>query len=103
MIIKNTGSKIISIGTTVLMPDGEMKVNKEIASTPAIRAFERMGLVKVEDDGDEKARKNATRKAAEEAAAKKAAEEANAAKKAEEDAAKKKAAEEAAKTANQTK
>lgn len=100
MIIKNTGAKIISIGTTVLMPDAEMKVSKGIAETPAIKAFVRMGFVKIEDDAEEKAAK---KKLTEEAAAKKAAEKAakkaaeeEAKKAAEEEAAKKKAAEEAA-------
>lgn len=92
MIIKNTGAKIISIGTTVLMPDAEMKVSKGIAETPAIKAFVRMGFVKIEDDAEEKAAK---KKLTEEAATKKAAEKA-AKKAAEEEAAKKKAAEEAA-------
>ena len=104
MIVKNIGSKIISIGSTVLMPDGQMKVTADIASAPAIKAFARMGMVKVEDDEQEKAAKAAEKKAAEkkaadEAAKKKAEEEAAAKKKAEDDAAKKKAAEDAAKNA----
>lgn len=89
MIIKNIGAKIISIGSTVLMPDAEMKASKDVAETPAIQAFVRLGFVKVEDGEEEKAAK----KVADEAAAKKAAE--DAAKKAEEEA-KKKAADEAA-------
>lgn len=96
MIIKNIGAKIISVGTTVLMPDTEMKVSKEIAETPAIKAFARLGFVKVEDDEAEKAA--AAKKAAEEAAAKKAEEGAAAKKKTAEEAAKK-----TAKSADQNK
>lgn len=98
MIIKNIGSKIISIGATVLMPDNEMKVSADIASTPAIKTFARMGLVKIEEDEKEKAAK-----AADEAAQKNAEEEAAMKKKAANEAAKKKAADEAAKTPTQGK
>lgn len=97
MVIKNIGDKIINIGTTVLMPDKEMSVNKELAATPAIQTFARMGFIKIEESEAEKA---ATKKAA--AAKKKAEEEAAAKKKAEEEAAKK-AAEAATKTAGQDK
>lgn len=97
MVIKNIGDKIINIGTTVLMPDKEMRASKELAATPAIQTFARMGFIKVEDGEEEKA---AARKAA--AAKKKSEEEAAAKKKAEEETAKKAAAA-AAKTTVQDK
>ena len=50
MKLVNIGSKIINVGATVLMPDSEMQVTEEVASLPAIKAFERMGLVKVKKD-----------------------------------------------------
>lgn len=50
MTLKNTGTKIISVGSAVLMPDAEMNISKDIAETPAIKAFARLGLVKIEND-----------------------------------------------------
>ena len=88
MTIKNIGSKIISIGSTVLMPDAEMKATKAITATPAIDAMVEMGLLSITEDAKQKTAPNddSAKKASEEAT-KKAAEES--AKKSEEDAAKK--------------
>lgn len=88
MTIKNIGSKIISISSTVLMPDAEMKATKAITATPAIEAMVEMGLLSITEDAKQKTAPNddSAKKASEEAA-KKAAEES--AKKSEEDAAKK--------------
>lgn len=100
MTIKNIGSKIISIGTTVLMPDASLTTDKKTAETPAIKAMVKAGLLSVEEDVKptraprQSKDDDAAAKAAAEEAEKKAAEEA--AKKAAEEAAKK-AAEEAAK------
>lgn len=100
MKIRNIGSKIINIGATVLMPDAETEVSKEIAEAPAIRAFADMKLIEITEGESEKAAQADAKKAAEEAA-KKAEEEAAAKKAAEEAAAKKKAAETAGKNAGQ--
>lgn len=50
MTIKNIGAKIISVGTTVLMPGDEMPASKEAACTPAIKAMERKGFLSVTGD-----------------------------------------------------
>ncbi len=88
MTIKNIGSKIISIGSTVLMPDAEMKATKTITATPAIEAMVEMGLLSITEDAKQKTVPNddSAKKASEEATKKAAAE---SAKKSEEDAAKK--------------
>ena len=56
MILSNVGTKIISIGSTVLMPGNNMKISADIAKLPAIEAFVEMGYVSiigndVENDG----------------------------------------------------
>lgn len=89
MKIRNKGSKIINIGTTILMPDASMDINEATLKLPAIQAFIAKGLLET-DESDA-----AFQKAVEEAAAKKMAEEAKA--KAEAEAAAKKAAEDKAK------
>ncbi len=97
MKIRNKGSKIINIGTTILMPDASMDINEATLKLPAIQAFIAKGLLET-DESDA-----AFQKAVEEAAARKLAEEAKAkaeaeAKaKAEAEAAAKKAAEDKAK------
>ena len=77
MTIKNIGSKIISIGSTVLMPDAEMKATKAITAPPAIEAMVEMGLLSITEDAKQKTAPNddSAKKASEEAA-KKAAEDA---------------------------
>ena len=50
MYIKNTSSKIISIGTTVLLPDAIMETDKETTLLPAISAFIQKGFIVVEED-----------------------------------------------------
>ena len=97
MKIRNKGSKIINIGTTILMPDASMDINEATLKLPAIQAFIAKGLLET-DESDA-----AFQKAVEEAAARKLEEEAKAkaeaeAKaKAEAEAAAKKAAEDKAK------
>lgn len=60
MTIKNIGSKIISIGSTVLMPDATMKANKAVCDAPAVKALIGKGMIAVvEDAGDAKAKANA--------------------------------------------
>lgn len=63
MTIKNTGSKIISIGTTVLMPDATMKASKAVCETPAVKAFIKKGLLTVTEDAKPKAGNDAKAKA----------------------------------------
>ena len=47
MILSNVGTKIINIGSTVLMPGDNMKISAETAKLPAIEAFKEMGFVAV--------------------------------------------------------
>ena len=110
MKIRNKGSKIINIGTTILMPDASMDINEATLKLPAIQAFIAKGLLetdesdaafqkaveeaaarKLEEDAKAKAEADAKAKAEAEATAKKAAED-----KAKADAAKKAAAAKAA-------
>lgn len=72
MKIRNKGSKIINIGTTILMPDASMDINEATLKLPAIQAFIAKGLLET-DESDA-----AFQKAVEEAAARKLAEEAKA-------------------------
>ncbi len=91
MKIRNKGSKIINIGTTILMPDASMDINEATLKLPAIQAFIAKGLLET-DESDV-----AFQKAVEEAAARKLEEDAKAKAKAEAEAAAKKAAEDKAK------
>lgn len=50
MIIKNIGTKIINIGTEILVPDKEIEVSRGVAELPAIKAFEEKGYIKVVDN-----------------------------------------------------
>lgn len=50
MILSNIGTKIINVGSTVLMPGDNMKINAEIATLPAIEAFKEMGFVSIIGD-----------------------------------------------------
>lgn len=95
MKIRNKGSKIINIGTTILMPDASMDINEATLKLPAIQAFIAKGLLET-DESDA-----AFQKAVEEAAARKLEEEAKA--KAEADAKAKAEAEAAAKKAAEDK
>ena len=72
MKIRNKGSKIINIGTTILMPDASMDINEATLKLPAIQAFIAKGLLET-DESDA-----AFQKAVEEAAARKLEEEAKA-------------------------
>ena len=47
MIIKNTGTKIVHIGTTVLMPEATMTADKEVCESSVIKAFVKKGLLTV--------------------------------------------------------
>lgn len=68
MTIKNIGSKIISVGSTVLMPDASMKANKAVCEAPAIKALVEMGMIAISDEaGDSKAKAAAEAKAKAEA------------------------------------
>lgn len=77
MKIRNKGSKIINIGTTILMPDASMDINEAALKLPAIQAFIAKGLLETDES------EAAFQKAVEEAAARKLAEEAEAKAKAE--------------------
>lgn len=77
MKIRNKGSKIINIGTTILMPDASMDINEATLKLPAIQAFIARGLLETDES------EAAFQKAVEEAAARKLAEEAEAKAKAE--------------------
>lgn len=107
MKIKNTGAKIINIGSQILMPDASTEINEQTFNLPAIQAFIGMGLLAVDNEAEK------FQQAVEEAAAKKLAEEkakaeaeakaAEEKKKAEEAAAKKAAAEAAKKATAESK
>ena len=77
MKIRNKGSKIINIGTTILMPDASMDINEATLKLPAIQAFIAKGLLETDES------EAVFQKAVEEAAARKLAEEAEAKAKAE--------------------
>lgn len=77
MKIRNKGSKIINIGTTILMPDASMDINEATLKLPAIQAFIAKGLLETDES------EAAFQKAVGEAAARKLAEEAEAKAKAE--------------------
>lgn len=77
MKIRNKGSKIINIGTTILMPDASMDINEATLKLPTIQAFIAKGLLETDES------EAAFQKAVEEAAARKLAEEAEAKAKAE--------------------
>ena len=103
MKIRNKGSKIINIGTTILMPDASMDINEAPRKLPAIQAFIAKGLLETDES------EAAFQKAVEEAAARKLEEdakvkaEAEAKAKAEADAKAKAEAEAAAKKAAEDK
>lgn len=50
MIIKNTGTKIVHIGTTMLMPEDTMTADKAVCEAPAIKAFVKKGLLSVSEE-----------------------------------------------------
>ena len=91
MKIRNKGSKIINIGTTILMPDASMDINEATLKLPAIQAFIAKGLLETDES------EAAFQKAVEEAAARKLEEDAKVKAEAEAEAAAKKAAEDKAK------
>lgn len=70
MKIRNKGSKIINIGTTILMPDASMDINEATLKLPVIQAFIAKGLLETDES------EAAFQKAVEEAAARKLEEDA---------------------------
>ena len=50
MIIKNIGSKIINIGTEILMPDSQITVSKDVAALSTIQAFAAKKYIKIVDN-----------------------------------------------------
>ena len=50
MKIKNIGDKIIHVGSTVLLPEKEMKASKAVCETPAIKAFVKAGFLAIEEE-----------------------------------------------------
>lgn len=51
--IKNKSNKIIHIATTILMPDQSMRATDQVAATPAVKAFEKRGLLSLVQDSDQ--------------------------------------------------
>lgn len=49
MNIKNTSSRIINIGTTILRPDDTMPTTDQLVATPAIKAMVEKGWLTIED------------------------------------------------------
>lgn len=81
MLIKNIGSKIVHIGTTMLMPEDTMTADKAVCEAPAIKALTKKGLLSVSEEpkapkngNDAKAKAEAEAKAKAEAEAKAKAE-----------------------------
>ena len=60
MIIKNIGTKIVHIGTTVLMPDTTTTATKAVCEAPAIKAMVKKGLLSITEEP--KAPKNSAKK-----------------------------------------
>lgn len=54
MTIKNISSKIISVGSTVLMPDASMKANKAVCEAPAVKALAEIDLITISDEAKAK-------------------------------------------------
>lgn len=50
MIIKNTGTKIVHIGTTMLMPEETMTADKAVCEAPAIKALAKKGLLSISEE-----------------------------------------------------
>nr|DAG11245.1 MAG TPA: hypothetical protein [Caudoviricetes sp.] len=50
MILHNIGSKIINVGTVILMPGDSMNITADTAALPAMQAFCEMGFVMIEGD-----------------------------------------------------
>ena len=77
MKIKNTSTKVISIGGVALLPDKDHDFGKAIAELPAVKALVKRNLLSIEDskaDADAKAKADAEAKAKAEAEAKAKAE-----------------------------
>ena len=77
MIIKNIGTKIVHIGTTMLMPEDTMPAGKAVCEAPVIKAMVKRGLLSISEDAkapkngnDAKAKAEAEAKAAAAAAQK---------------------------------
>lgn len=52
MKVKNTGAKIINIGTQILMPDASIDISENTYKLPAIQAFVGMGLLTVDNEAE---------------------------------------------------
>ena len=79
MKIKNTSTKVISIGGVALLPDADHDFGKAIAELPAVKALVKRNLLSIEDskaDADAKAKADAEAKAKAEAEAEAKAKEA---------------------------
>ena len=48
MKVKNTSSKVISIGSIVVMPDGDANITEAQAKTPAVKCFVDKGWLVLE-------------------------------------------------------
>lgn len=57
MILNNIGSKIISVGSNVLMPGDSMPISKELAESKPIQALVEKGFFRIEKDNDEEEEK----------------------------------------------
>ena len=68
MLLHNIGSKIINVGTTILMPGDSMNITEETSNLPAIKAFCEMGFTLVEKDKVQPANASADAAAADDAA-----------------------------------
>ena len=55
MLLKNIGSKIISVGTEILMPDDEKAFTAQALDTPAIKALIAHGFLSIREEEPVKA------------------------------------------------
>lgn len=53
MIIRNTSTKIINIGTKILMPDDTYAAPKAICEAPSVQALVKMDQLRIEGGNDE--------------------------------------------------
>ena len=54
MKLTNISNKVIGVGGVYVRPDEAIDITKDVAELPAIRAYVRIGLVKLVDDEAEK-------------------------------------------------
>lgn len=54
MILRNIGTKIVNVGSVVLMPGDNQSFPKSMVDTPAIHTLCEKGFLKLEEEAEEK-------------------------------------------------